>query len=246
MPFAAVHPDRVAALILHEASATWRSSAGSSIATRYREPAPLVTYPRREAGRAPRLRSLPLGGSPGCGRSRDRAVLGFGPSEEAELDRALATVLFTDIVGSTAKVVELGDTGWRDLVERTMRRLAPFPNVTAAGRSTPPATSSSLPSTGRRGRTLCPGGGRGGASARDRDPSGGTYWRGRDDREQGGRHRGQHRRSDRRASSGLRGARLANVKDLVAGSRLEFEDRGEHALRGIPGTWRVHAARPPM
>jgi class 3 adenylate cyclase len=39
-------------------------------------------------------------------------------AEEAELDRVLATVLFTDIVRSTEKVAELGDAGWRDLVER--------------------------------------------------------------------------------------------------------------------------------
>jgi class 3 adenylate cyclase len=35
------------------------------------------------------------------------------------------------------------------------------------------------------------------------------------------------------------------VKDLVAGSGLEFEDRGEHVLKGIPGAWRVLAARLP-
>jgi pimeloyl-ACP methyl ester carboxylesterase len=39
-------------------------------------------------------------------------------AEEAELDRMLATVMFTDIVGSTAKAAELGDKGWRDLMER--------------------------------------------------------------------------------------------------------------------------------
>jgi pimeloyl-ACP methyl ester carboxylesterase len=39
-------------------------------------------------------------------------------AEEADLDRVLATVLFTDIVGSTEKVAELGDASWRDLVER--------------------------------------------------------------------------------------------------------------------------------
>ena len=38
--------------------------------------------------------------------------------EEAELERVLATVLFTDIVGSTEKLAELGNAGWRDLVER--------------------------------------------------------------------------------------------------------------------------------
>jgi len=31
------------------------------------------------------------------------------------------------------------------------------------------------------------------------------------------------------------------VKDLVAGAGLEFEDRGEHELKGVPGTWRVYA-----
>jgi pimeloyl-ACP methyl ester carboxylesterase len=46
--------------------------------------------------------------------------------EEADLERMLATVLFTDIVGSTTKVGELGDERWRDLLERhhaTMRAL---------------------------------------------------------------------------------------------------------------------------
>ena len=38
--------------------------------------------------------------------------------EEADLDRMLATVLFTDIVDSTQRAAELGDKGWRDLVER--------------------------------------------------------------------------------------------------------------------------------
>jgi class 3 adenylate cyclase len=33
------------------------------------------------------------------------------------------------------------------------------------------------------------------------------------------------------------------VKDLVAGSGIEFEDRGEHALKGVPGEWRLFAAR---
>ena len=39
-------------------------------------------------------------------------------SEETDLDRVLATVMFTDIVGSTAKAAELGDRGWGDLVDR--------------------------------------------------------------------------------------------------------------------------------
>ena len=35
----------------------------------------------------------------------------------------------------------------------------------------------------------------------------------------------------------------STVKDLVAGSGLRFEDRGEHQLKGIPDTWRVFAVR---
>jgi class 3 adenylate cyclase len=35
----------------------------------------------------------------------------------------------------------------------------------------------------------------------------------------------------------------STVKDLVAGSGLEFDDRGEHALKGIPGEWRLFALR---
>jgi class 3 adenylate cyclase len=36
----------------------------------------------------------------------------------------------------------------------------------------------------------------------------------------------------------------STIKDLVAGARLEFDDRGEHALKGISGSWRLFAARP--
>jgi hypothetical protein len=31
------------------------------------------------------------------------------------------------------------------------------------------------------------------------------------------------------------------VKDLVAGSGIEFEDRGEHTLKGVPGEWKLYA-----
>ena len=35
----------------------------------------------------------------------------------------------------------------------------------------------------------------------------------------------------------------STVKDLVAGSGITFEDRGEHDLKGVPGTWRLYAAQ---
>jgi class 3 adenylate cyclase len=37
----------------------------------------------------------------------------------------------------------------------------------------------------------------------------------------------------------------STVKDLVAGSGIEFEDRGVHELKGIPGDWRVYAVLRP-
>jgi hypothetical protein len=35
----------------------------------------------------------------------------------------------------------------------------------------------------------------------------------------------------------------STVKDLVAGSGLEFDDRGEHDLKGVPGSWRLFAVK---
>src|SRR4029453_11817749 len=57
---------------------------------------------------------------------RVRGFVGAIRDEEAEFDRVLATVLFTDLVGSTERAVALGDRAWRDLVERhhaAIRRL---------------------------------------------------------------------------------------------------------------------------
>jgi class 3 adenylate cyclase len=45
-------------------------------------------------------------------------IWGRGKWDVFETDRVLATVLFTDIVGSTAKLAELGDRGWRDLLQK--------------------------------------------------------------------------------------------------------------------------------
>jgi hypothetical protein len=37
--------------------------------------------------------------------------------------------------------------------------------------------------------------------------------------------------------------RVATVKDLVVGSGITFQDRGEHNLKGVPDTWRLYAVR---
>jgi pimeloyl-ACP methyl ester carboxylesterase len=68
---------------------------------------------------------------------------------EAELDRSLATVLFTDIVGSTERAAELGDRGWKQLFEEHHRRVRGSSRASAVSRSTPLAMASSRRSMGR-------------------------------------------------------------------------------------------------
>jgi pimeloyl-ACP methyl ester carboxylesterase len=72
-----------------------------------------------------------------------------GGWEEGEPDRVLATVLFTDIVGSTAKAAELGDRAWRELLARhhALIRLSSF--ASEAQSSTLPVTASSPALTAR-------------------------------------------------------------------------------------------------
>jgi hypothetical protein len=70
----------------------------------------LVELPGRDA-------PLWLGDSHAVIQAVDRFVADIG-EERGELDRVVATVLFTDIVGSTETAVRLGDRGWRELIER--------------------------------------------------------------------------------------------------------------------------------
>jgi class 3 adenylate cyclase len=157
--------------------------------------------------------------------------------------RVLATVLFTDIVGSTARAAELGDRGWRELLERhhatVRRRLAEF-----RGEELDTAGDGFLAAFDGPGRAIdC-------ALAVVRDmPALGLEVR-------AGVHTGECERVDGKLAGiavavGARIAALAGpgevlvsgtVQDLVAGSPLEFEDRGLHELRGVPGSWRLAAA----
>jgi len=67
-------------------------------------------------------------------------------------DRLLATLLFTDIVGSTERASELGDRGWHEVLDSTTRACASFSNASAAVSSTRPATGSSPASKDREQR----------------------------------------------------------------------------------------------
>ena len=118
------------------------------------------------------------------------------------------------------------------------RELARF----QAERSTLPATDSSRHSTGRRG----PSGGLGdrdaGRRARARGPGRGPHRR---DRGRATARSAGSPSTSEPGSSSLAGPAevLAEptVKDLIAGSGLRFEDRGEHQLKGIPDTWHLFA-----
>ena len=160
----------------------------------------------------------------------------------AETDRVVLTVLFTDIVGSTDRAAELGDRRWRDLLDShrmVMRReLARF-----RGREVATTGDGFLATFDGPARAIrCAIGARAavrqlGLEIRAGLHTGECELLGED---VGGIavHIGA-----RVAASARPGEVLVSstVKDLVAGSGLQFEDRGTHTLKGIPDEWRLLA-----
>jgi class 3 adenylate cyclase len=157
-------------------------------------------------------------------------------------DRVLATVLFTDIVGSTEHAARLGDRRWRDLlathdalladqVERFRGRMV---------KSTGDGALATFDGPGRAIRCSC--------AIRDSGRTLGVELR-------AGVHTGEIELiGDDVAGIAVHiGARVlakagagevlvsSTVKDLVAGSGINFIERGEHELKGVPGAWRLFA-----
>lgn len=157
-------------------------------------------------------------------------------------DSVLATVLFTDLVGSTERAAVLGDRAWRDLLMRhhhdVRRELVRFrgEEVDSAGdgffcRFDGPARAMAC------ARAIA-------NQARQLDLA-----------VRAGVHTGEcevvgEKLAGIAVVTGARIAALANpgevlvsqtVKDLVAGSGFGFVDRGIHELKGIPGDWRLYA-----
>jgi pimeloyl-ACP methyl ester carboxylesterase len=165
-----------------------------------------------------------------------------GGWEETEPDRMLATVLFTDIVSSTEKAIELGDRGWRELLERhhavIRRELMRFrgAELDVAG----DGFFARFDGPARAVRCAC-------AISENMGELGLQI--------RAGLHTGECELMDGKVGGiavhiGARVAKEAQpgevlvsstVKDLVAGSGLRFRERGTAELKGIPEEWRLYA-----
>jgi class 3 adenylate cyclase len=164
------------------------------------------------------------------------------PSDQGE--RALATVLFTDIVGSTERAREVGDRRWAELLD-THDRVARELVARLGGRMVKSTGDGILALFDRPGRGI-----RCATALRDRLKGSGMEIR-------AGIHTGevQLRGDDvggiavhfaaRVMAAAAPGEVLVSgtVHDLVAGSDYVLEDRGAHALKGIGGEWRLFAVR---
>ena len=168
-----------------------------------------------------------------------------GARRNAAVDRMLATVLFTDIVDSTRRVAELGDRRWRELLGEhdalVRRELERF-----RGREVKTVGDGFLATFDGPARAVT-----GAAAIRDAVQPLGIEVR-------AGLHTGEcemigediagvavniaARISDLAGPSEVLVSRT--VTDLVYGSGIEFEDRGQAELKGIPETWQLFAANP--
>jgi class 3 adenylate cyclase len=163
-----------------------------------------------------------------------------GKRAAVSADRVLATVMFTDIVDSTAKASDLGDHAWRQLLDRhddaVRRQIERYRGITV--KHTGDGVAATFDGPARAITCAC--------AIRDAVRVLGLEVR-------AGLHTGEiERRGDDVSGVGVHiAARVAQmagpgevlvsstVKDLVVGSGIAFEDRGTHALKGVPDEWRL-------
>jgi class 3 adenylate cyclase len=162
-------------------------------------------------------------------------------AEEASLERVLATVLFTDLVGSSARAAELGDREWNRLLTEhhaTVRRLL----ARYRGTEVDTAGDGFFARFDGPARAI-----RCAQAIREAIARLGLQVR-------AGLHTGECETIDGKVGgiAVVIGARVGaaagpseilvsqTVRDLVAGSGLVFEDAGEHELKGVPDRWRLY------
>jgi class 3 adenylate cyclase len=168
-------------------------------------------------------------------------LTGMRPHDQP--DRVLATVLFTDIVDSTRLAAQVGDAAWRDLLAKH-HALVRTELERHRGREVDTTGDGFLATFDGPARAI-----RCAAAIRDALRSVGLQVR-------AGLHTGEIERMDGDIGGlavhiGARVAGLARagevlvsgtVKDLVVGSGIEFDDRGTHELKGVPGEWHLWSA----
>jgi DNA-binding SARP family transcriptional activator/pimeloyl-ACP methyl ester carboxylesterase len=224
----------VPTLVLHRARESWRD--GSRFMGEHIPGARMVELPGND--------HLPWEGDAESLLDEIERFLS-GVRKEVEPDRVLATLLFTDIVGSTARAAELGDRTWRDLLAKH-RRLVRAELARFRGREVDIAGDGVFAVFDGPARAV-----RCASAIADVLKALGLDVR-------AGVHTGEVEQVDGRvrgiavdiAAAVVAAARpgevvvSSTVKDIVAGSGIAFEGRGEQRLDGVPGTWRLFAAQP--
>ena len=161
--------------------------------------------------------------------------------EHAAFDRVLATVLFTDIVGSSERAAALGDRAWKELVQQHHVKVRAL-LARYRGQEVDTAGDGFFATFDGPGRAV--------RCAQAIARSVGSL--GIDIR--AGLHTGEVETIDGKAGgiAVVIGARIGGlaapsevlashtVRDLTAGSGLTFEDAGEHELKGVPDRWRLY------
>lgn len=204
------------------------------------------------ARQIPNARFLPLDHAAHAGREASGAIVDWlddfeefitGVRPVGFTERVLSTVLYTDIVDSTARAAALGDAAWKQTLDRHDRLV---------GREIDRHRGITVKSTGDGVLARFDGPARAvscGLAIAAAAPDLGLEVR-------AGLHTGEIelRGDDIGGISAHIGARVASlagpgevlvsrtVRDLVAGSGLAFADRGEHELKGVPDRWQVYAA----
>jgi class 3 adenylate cyclase len=226
---------RVPTLVLHRTDEIWVN----------------VNYGRYAAAHIPGATLVELSGTDHYPWEQDAdEVLGeieeflTGARSESDTDRVLATVLYTDIVDSTGRASAIGDAQWRNLLdahdEMVLRQLHRFGG--RAVKTTGDGVLATFDGPARAIRcalTIREGAARLGLDIRAGLHTGEIERRGSDI---GGIavHVGQ-----RVSALAAPGEVLVSstVKDLVAGSRIEFDDQGYHDLKGVPDPWHIFSVR---
>ncbi len=204
---------------------------------------------RRLADMIPDARLVPIPGpdlSPFVGSDVTTEVERFLSSPHAAVvpDRVLATVLFTDLVASTERTASLGDRRWRDVLEKHHRAVRRELSLYGGVEIDTAGDGFFCRFDGPARAIACAQRIVDGARELELDVRAGV-------------HTGECEIVGEKIAgiAVVTGARISaragpgevlvsrTVRDLVAGSGIEFTDRGEQALRGVPGTWQLFAVK---